>query len=242
LGKSPNPALLEKIQTFIERIRQDGTLARLEERYFGHVQRLKQADVEKFLGHIETTLPKLRQHFHNAERISGIDWRLIAAVAWQESHWNPVATSRTGVRGIMMLTEETADRLGVSNRLDAQESILGGARYISLLKNALHADIKEPDRTWLALAAYNIGPGHLNAARSIARQLKADPNTWYSMKRILPLLAQPKYYSRLKSGRARGGEAVIMTENIRSYYDILVRNEPPLNAPPPTQKRKKLKR
>ena len=232
LGKSPNPALREKINAFVVRIRQDGTLARLEERYFGHVRRLSQADVEKFLGHIETTLPKLRKHFQDAERISGIDWRLIAAIAWQESHWNPLATSRTGVRGIMMLTADTADRLGVGNRLDAKESILGGARYINLLKNALPSEIEEPDRTWLALAAYNIGPGHLNAARSIAKQLKADPNTWYSMKRVLPLLARPQYYSRLKSGRARGGEAVIMTENIRSYYDILARNEPPLITPP----------
>ena len=242
LGKSPNPALQEKITAFIERIRQDGTLARIEERYFGHVRRLKQADVEKFLGNIETNLPKLRKYFQDAERISGIDWRLIAAVAWQESHWNPLATSPTGVRGIMMLTEDTADRLGVDNRLDAKESILGGARYINLLKNTLPAEITEPDRTWLALAAYNIGPGHMNAARTIARQQKADPNTWYSMKRILPLLARPQYYSRLKSGRARGGEAVIMTENIRSYYDILVRNEPPLNEAPPTEKGKKLKR
>lgn len=89
-------------------------------------------------------------------------------------------------------------------------------------------DVPEPDRTWMALAAYNIGPGHFNAARSIAKQLGADTTAWYEMKRILPLLAKPKYYERLKSGRARGGEAVILVENIRSYYDILVRNEQPL--------------
>jgi membrane-bound lytic murein transglycosylase F len=132
------------------------------------------------------------------------------------------------VRGIMMLTEETADRLGVGNRLDPRESILGGARYIALLKEMQPDAVGEPDRTWLALAAYNIGPGHFNAARRLAEQLKADPNAWYEMKRILPLLAQPKYYEKLKSGRARGGEAVVLVENIRSYYDILVRNEPPL--------------
>ena len=105
---------------------------------------------------------------------------------------------------------------------------LGGARYLNMLKESLPEDIREPDRTWLALAGYNIGPGHLNAARTIARQLKADANAWYDMKRILPLLAKPQFYNRLKSGRARGGEAVILVENIRSYYDILVRNEPPL--------------
>lgn len=228
LGRSPNPELKARVDAFIHRIQDDGTLARIEERYFGHVRRLKQIDVEKFLGEIETTLPKLRKHFHAAETLTGIDWRLIAALAWQESHWDPYATSYTNVRGLMMLTEETADRLGVKNRLDIGESVLGGARYLNMLKDGLPEDIREPDRTWLALAGYNIGPGHLNAARTIARQLKADAGAWYDMKRILPLLAKPQFYNRLKSGRARGGEAVILVENIRSYYDILVRNEPPL--------------
>jgi len=229
LGRSPNPELQARITAFIDKLRADGTLARLEERYFGHVRRLKQIDIEKFLGHIRTTLPSLRKHFQDAERQTGIDWRLIAALAWQESHWDPFATSYTNVRGMMMLTEETADRLRVSNRLDARESIIGGARYLNILRNGL-PDVPEPDRTWLAIAGYNIGPGHLNAARTIARQLNADADAWYDMKRILPLLAKPRYYSRLKSGRARGGEAVIMTENIRSYYDILSRHEPPLSA------------
>lgn len=230
LGPVPNPELKARIEAYLERIRADGTLARLEERYFGHVRRLQQDDVEKFLGHIKTTLPQLRKHFLDAERQTGIDWRLIAALAWQESHWDPFATSYTNVRGLMMLTEETADRLGVSNRLDPRESVLAGARYLNMIRNSLPHDMPEPDRTWLAIAGYNIGPGHLNAARTIGKQLNADPGAWYDMKRVLPLLAKPKYYSRLKSGRARGGEAVIMVENIRSYYDILVRNAPPLTA------------
>ncbi len=225
LGPRPNAELAARANAFVDRIQHDGTLARVEERYLGHVRRLNQADVTKFLGQMETTLPKLRRHFEAAETVTGIDWRLIAAIAYQESHWDPNATSPTNVRGIMMLTEETADRLGVGNRLDPRESILAGARYLNLLKEQL--DAPEPDRTWLALAGYNIGPGHLNAARSLARQQKADPNAWYEMKRILPLLAKPQYYERLKSGRARGGEAVILVENIRSYYDILARHEPP---------------
>ena len=230
LGRRPNTELAARANAFIERVQHDGTLARLEDRYFGHARRLKQNDVIKFLVQIEETLPKLRRFFETAERVTGIDWRLIAAVAYHESHWDANATSYTNVRGIMMLTEETADRLGVSNRLDARESILAGARYINLLKDLQADDVSEPDRTWLALAAYNIGPGHFNAARMIARQLNADSTSWYEMKRILPLLAMPKYYERLKSGRARGGEAVILVENIRSYYDILVRNAPALQA------------
>ena len=225
-GSKHNPELFARASAFIERSRRDGTLARIEDRYFGHVQRLKPEDIEKFLEKTETVLPKLRQHFVAAQNVSGIDWRLIAAVAYHESQWDANATSPTGVRGIMMLTEETADRLQVSNRLDPKESIIAGGRYLDLLKNLLPASVAEPDRTWLALASYNIGPGHFNAARNLARQLKADPDSWYEMKRILPLLAQPKYYERLKSGRARGGEAVILVENIRSYFAILSYHEP----------------
>jgi membrane-bound lytic murein transglycosylase F len=225
LGEKPNIELQTRLNAFVEKSQHDGTLAKIEDRYFGHVRRLKQADIVKFLGRTEMILPKLREDFIAAQSISGIDWRLIAAVAYHESQWEAEATSPTGVRGIMMLTEETADRLGVKNRLDPRESILAGARYINILKDLQPDGVREPDRTWLALAAYNIGPGSFNAARTLAKQLGADPTAWYEMKRILPLLAKPQYYQLLKSGRARGGEAVILVENIRSYYDILVHNE-----------------
>ncbi|MBL8429639.1 MAG: membrane-bound lytic murein transglycosylase MltF [Dechloromonas sp.] len=232
LGSHPNPELRARLNAFIERVQHDGTLARLEDRYLGHVRRLTQTDVVKFLAEIETTLPKFRKYFQAAQMLTGIDWRLIAAVSYHESHWDPNATSFTNVRGIMMLTEETADRLQVSNRLEPSESIPAGARYINILKDMLPDDVEEPDRTWLALAAYNIGPGHFNSARTLASKMKADPNSWYEMKRVLPKLAQPKYYQQLKTGRARGGEAVILVENIRSYYDILLRNASPF-APTP---------
>ncbi len=226
LGKQPNAELKGRLEAFIERIQHDGTLARLEERYLGHARRLNQADIVKFLGEIETTLPKYRKYFQAAQALTGIDWRLVAAVAYHESHWDPNATSYTNVRGIMMLTEETADRLGVGNRLDPSESILAGARYIAMLKEQLPAEVEEPDRTWLALAAYNIGPGHFSAARNLAKQRKTDPNTWYDMKRVLPKLG------KATGSRARGGEAVILVENIRGYYDILQRNAAPFGPTP----------
>ena len=233
LGTHPNAELLARISAFVERAQRDGTLLKIEDRYFGHVRRLGQADIVTFLGRIETLLPKFRKHFQSAQTVSGIDWRLIAAVAYHESNWNPQATSPTGVRGIMMLTEETADRLGIGNRLDVRESIIGGARYLNLLKDMQPGNVPEPDRTWLALASYNIGPGSFNAARALAKLQGADPTAWYEMKQILPLLAQRKYYERVKSSGARGGEAVLLVENIRAYYDILVRNQPPYHSVSP---------
>lgn len=219
-------ALFAKAQAFIARIHQDGTLPRLNDRYFGHIHRLDQAAIAGFLEHVGSLLPRLHRNFIDAQEISGIDWRLLAALAYQESHWDPLATSPTNVRGIMMLTEDTADRLHVSNRLDARQSILAGARYLADLIDDLPKETREPDRTWIGLASYNIGQGHMNGARAIAKGLKRDANSWYEMKQVLPLMAREQYYKRLKSGRARGGEAVVMVENIRTYFDILSRFEP----------------
>ncbi len=223
-----DPALFDRATAFIEHIRKDGTLARISDRYFGHIRRVNPLSVARFLEHRQTLLPLFRRDFVAAQEITGIDWRLLAALAYQESQWDPLATSPTGVRGIMMLTEDTADRMKVSNRLDAAQSIRAGSLYLAGMIDQLPPGAVEPDRTWLALAAYNLGMGHLNGARQFAPGLKRDPNSWYDMKQVLPLLARPEYYSRLKSGRARGGEAVILVENVRTYFDILVRFEPAL--------------
>ncbi len=224
-GPKVDPELVAKANAFIDRLQNDGEMDRLKDRYFGHVARLTTLDSVRFVEDIRTVLPRYRPVFETAQAETGIDWRLLAALAYQESQWNPLATSPTGVRGMMMLTEDTADERGVSNRLDATQSIRAGAEYLGHLRNALPPEVKEPDRMWFALAAYNLGMGHLKAARHIARTLKANADSWYEMKKVLPLLAKEQYYKRLKSGRGRGGEAVIMVENIRMFVDILKRHE-----------------
>lgn len=226
-GASNDPELLGKANAFLQRTLKDGTMERLADRYFGHVERLTQTDIVTFIERIRTLLPKYRPLFQAAQASTAIDWRLLAALAYQESQWDPLATSPTGVRGMMMLTEETADHLGVENRLDPEQCIRGGARYLSDLRDSLPAGIREPDRLWLALAAYNLGMGHLLGARSIAKSVKANPDSWFEMKRVLPLLSRPEYYERLKAGKARGGEAVTLVENIRIFSDILNRYESP---------------
>ncbi len=226
-----NPTLLDCATRFIESARQEGLLRRLNDRYFGHIRRMEARDSEVFLEHVRSRLPAFRQEFHAAQERTGIDWRLLAALAYQESKWDPLATSPTGVRGMMMLTEDTADRLKVTNRLDASQSIQAGARYLAMLRDELPAGIDHPDRLWFALAAYNLGMGHMNGARAFAPGLKRDPDDWYDMKQVLPLMARPEYYTRLKSGRARGGEAVILVENVRNYFDVLSRFEP-IHTPP----------
>ncbi len=224
--RNGDPELARKAQEFFLRITYDGTLRNLLERYYGHVERLNQLDVANFLQERIDVLPQYRDMFKQAQEVTGIDWRLLAALGFQESHWEPSATSPTGVRGLMMLTSETADRMDVKDRLEPRANILAGAKYLLEIKETLPVRIPEPDRTWLALAAYNLGYGHLEDARILAQRKGLSPDRWVDVKKVLPLLTNYEYYSTVKHGFARGGEALVLTENIRSYYDILTRFEP----------------
>jgi membrane-bound lytic murein transglycosylase F len=219
--------VLQVFQHFFDRIERDGTLTKLLDRYYGHIERLEQADVSGILQKRLTLLPGLRDYFYQAEELTGLDWRLIAALAYQESHWNPLAVSFRNVRGLMMLTETTADRMKVTDRLDVEQSILAGAKYLLSLKDRLPARIKEPDRTWMALAAYNQGLGHLEDSRVLAQRMGLNPDSWVDLKKSLPLLSLNKYFQTLKHGYARGGEAVILAESVRTYYEILQKYEKP---------------
>lgn len=221
--------LQQSAVVFFDKIRSNGTLSRLLDRYYGHVNRIKAVDSEAILEKIQTVLPKFRPLFHEAQLLTGVDWRLLAAIGYQESHWNPLATSPTGVRGLMMLTEDTADRMKVKNRLDARESIIGGAKYIVLLRDTIPPRIVEPDRTWLALAAYNQGYGHLEDARILTQRFKLNADSWLDVRKAYLKLREPEHYEQLKHGYARGDEAVQFVENIRNYTDILTRLEKPLD-------------
>lgn len=215
--------LYAQMESFFVRIEQDGTLDRLLERYYGHNDRILPIDAAAFLTKISTVLPHYRYLFEEAGALTGIDWQLLAAMAYRESHWNPLATSFTKVRGMMMLTEDTADRMNVSNRLDARESIMAGARYLQLLKEQLPLRIDEPDRTWLALAAYNQGMGHLEDARVLSQRYGLNADAWIDVQKAMVKLRNPHIANTLKHGYARGGEAVVYVEIVRLYYDMLKR-------------------
>ncbi|MNF60031.1 Membrane-bound lytic murein transglycosylase F precursor [compost metagenome] len=214
-------SLLNEINEFLDKVQKNGTLQRLKDRYYGHVDVLGYVGAYTFAQHLQQRLPRYEKHFRASAKAEQVDWRLLAAIGYQESLWQPSVTSKTGVRGLMMLTQRTAQAMGVSNRLDAQQSIKGGAKYFMYTKNQLDDDIKEPDRTWFALAAYNVGSGHLDDARKLAKQEGLNPNKWLDVKKMLPRLSQKQWYRKTRYGYARGGEPVHFVANIRRYYDIL---------------------
>ncbi len=194
----------------------------LTDYYFSHLEEFDYVDLARYRRRIQERLPKFQEHFKEAAQQYGLDWQLVAAQAYQESHWNPRAKSFTGVRGIMMLTQETAKILGLKNRLAAKDSIFAGTRYLAKLHEMIGDEVSEPDRTLMALAAYNLGFGHLQDARTLAERLGKPADTWHGVRAVLPLLQKKKYYSTLPNGYARGTEAVQYVDRIRTYHKVLI--------------------
>jgi len=219
--------LRDDANAFLTRIVRDGQITRVLDRYFGFPMKVRSADIEIFTERVNNMLPRYRAWFQQAQESYGIEWRLLAAVAYQESHWEADATSETGVRGLMQFTEDTAKRYNV-DRLDPRSSILGGARYLHELKrDGLSSRIQEPDKTWLALAAYNIGLGHVENARILTQRAKKNPDMWPDVRRHLPLLIKPEIAAQFKQGPCRCGMPVEYVEAVRTYYDVLLRLEAP---------------
>ncbi len=213
--------LQQEIKKWFNKFKKSGQLAELDNRYYGYIKIFDYVNTRAFVRSIEKILPLYRDMFKQAAKENDLQWMLIAAQAYQESRWRANAKSPTGVRGIMMLTLNTARGLGIENRQDPAQSISGGARYYANLYQRLPESIKEPDRSWYALAAYNIGMGHIYDARTLARQLKRNPDLWREISKVLPLLSDKNYYPGLKHGYARGREPVLYVQRIRDYQDIL---------------------
>jgi len=227
-------SLITAAKAFIEKMQADGTIAQLSERFYGHLDHLNYVGARTFMHHVENRLPNYETLFRDNASIFSMDWRLLAAIGYQESHWRPNAVSPTGVRGLMMLTRNTANYIGINNRLDAEESIQGGAKYFRMVHEKIPERIAEPDRTWFALASYNVGYGHLEDARKLTEGAGKNPDRWMDVKEFLPLLAQKEWYKKTRFGYARGHEPVLYVQNIRRYYDVLARMMKPTEDTPTT--------
>jgi membrane-bound lytic murein transglycosylase F len=213
---SLNAAMLD----FFNGMGEEGAMARLEEKYLGHVGTFDYVDTRTFLRAIDSTLPDIKPLFE--KYASGIDWRLLAAISYQESHWNPQATSPTGVRGMMMLTRNTAESLDVGDRTDPEQSIRGGSQYLQNMMEKVPQTIPEDERIWFALAAYNMGYAHMLDVRKLTARQGGNPDSWADVKLRLPMLSQKRYYTQTTYGYARGHEAYNYVENIRKYQISLV--------------------
>ncbi|MGB0732938.1 MAG: membrane-bound lytic murein transglycosylase MltF [Pontibacterium sp.] len=217
----PDHSFSQKVKDFFALESTKDLLHELKPRYFERENSLGFLDIVTFNKHREQRLPSLLPYFKDASDETGIDWRFLAALAYQESHWNPKAVSPTGVKGVMMLTLAAAAEVNVDDRVDAEQSIRGGARYFVKTLAKIPERVSEEDKVWFALAAYNVGFGHLEDARVLTQRAGKNPNKWDDVKAHLPLLTKPAYYNTVKHGYARGYEPVTYVKNIRKYLDLM---------------------
>ncbi len=213
--------LRQAVERFFDAARASGALARIQAEARSESGDFDYLSAHQFQTDIASRLPALQGLFEDAAEATGLDWRLLAAVGYQESRWHGSARSADGASGIMMLTGDTAATVGVDDRADLRENILGGAKYLVQVIDTIPQRIPEPDRTWLALAAYNVGYGHLEDARVLAQMHGLNPDSWADVRTQLPLLAQEQWYSRLKRGYARGWEPARYVEQVRRYLAVL---------------------
>lgn len=231
--KRGDSSLREAAARYFERIRASGELDRTLDHYYGHMPRVDYVGTRQYMKDVRARLPAYRHLFKAAADRHGVDWRLLAAIGYQESKWDPEAISPTGVRGLMMLTEQTATTFGIEDRTDPVQSIHGGARYFAHILRKLPAGIREPDRTWFALAVYNIGYGHLLDARRLTRARGGDWNKWADVRPHIRMLSDPAVAAGTRHGYARGGETLNFVNNVRMYYNALawITREEGDNAP-----------
>jgi membrane-bound lytic murein transglycosylase F len=221
LAKQNDQSLQRALRRFFERPGTQELLVTLKKKYLTRQTRLGYVDIETFRKDLETRFCKLEQYFMMAEQETDIDWRLLASIGYQESHWKPDAVSPTGVKGIMMLTNAAAKEVDVQDRTDPIQSVLGGARYLEKVMKKIPQRIEGDNRLWFSLASYNVGYGHLEDARILTSRAGKNPDIWDDVKQFLPLLTQRKYYSTVRHGYARGYEPVLYVKNIRNYFDLL---------------------
>lgn len=217
----PREDLARAVAEWLDEYRDQGGLEAVRDRYYGFFREFDYVDIRKYIRRIDERFPQYRQWFREAAEQHDLPFTLIAAQGYQESHWRANAKSPTGVRGIMMLTLRTAESLGVEDRLDPRQSIFGGAKYLAKMKQRFVDEVTEPDRTLLALAAYNVGRAHLHDAQVLARRQGLSPHHWRDIRQVLPLLSDPEYYRDLKYGYARGHEPVRYVQRIREYRHVL---------------------
>ena len=219
---SKDDSLNSEMSRFFDKIRDNGSLQHSIDRYYANADNMTIAQSLTFWTFVAERLPLYELFFQEIAAQHDYDWRLLAAIAYQESHLNPDAVSPTGVQGLMMLTEDTAKLFSVTDRVDPQQSIQGAVRFLKFLDKRIPEEISMPDRLSFILASYNVGLGHIFDARLMTGVLGGNADSWLDVRQRLPFLAEKRFYSKLKYGQARGEEPVTYVDNILNYYDLLV--------------------
>lgn len=221
-----NPELVAFMDEFVDDIRGGFDYGVIRNRYFQDNLRLPR--VKERRAAVSGRISPYDELFRLYSERYGLDWRLMAAQAYQESRFDPDAESWAGAQGLFQLMPSTAVELGFENLRDPETGIRAGIEYMNLLLERLDPHIPLKHRLRFALAAYNAGWGHLQDARRLAEQKGWDADKWFGhTERAMLLLRQPQYYRHARHGYVRGFEPVNYVSEIQNLYDHYVKLVPP---------------
>ncbi len=210
-----------QLDQFINSARDSQLLDQLKNEIVLHLPDIDTANTVTFFDKLQTDWPLIRDLVYEVADNHNFDPAMLAAISYQESHWNPNAVSFSGVRGLMMLTASTAAEVDVVDRTDPRQSLVGGIKYLRNMHNKIPERIQEPDRTLFALAAYNIGYAHVEDARILAQRANKNPDDWIEVEPYLAKLNNPSIAHELRYGNADGKTAVTYVNNIMTYKQLM---------------------
>ena len=213
------PRLDKAMRAFWNQVLADGTLPALRERTLGFLPEDPDPfEMELLRRTLARSVPPLDKDIQRAARKWRLDPFLLTAVIHQESHFNPAAVSATGVRGLMQLTGDTLDELGVKNPDDPSEVINAGARYLDMLRGQfVQMGYGADEAMLLALASFNVGQGHVQDAIELLRGQGQPLPSWHGVRQVLPLLATLAVAQKTQYGLCRGTEAVDFVDKVRYF-------------------------
>ena len=233
------PDLLQAVNSWIKEIRKTSDYAVIYNKYFKNRTNMKMLATSHYSSISGNKISPYDKHIKAAAKKIGWDWRLLAAVVYQESKFNPEAESWMGAAGLMQLMPETAEIFGAEDPLDPHQNIMAGASYLQWLDKFWADEVPDRDeRVKFVLASYNVGQGHVLDARRLARKHGKDPAVWEgSVAYFLERKADPAFYNDevVKLGYCRGGEPVRYVKNImqrQARYRQLIPDEQPQEVKP----------
>lgn len=173
-------------------------------------------------------------HFMTYAPEVGWEWELLAAVAYNESRYNPRVVSHGGARGVMQLMPKTGMRFGLNDStfFEPEDNIAASVKYIARLQHQFRFITDTTEMTKFVLASYNAGPAHILDARRLAKEYGANPNRWDNVEYYIGQLKYEEYYtdSVVKYGSFNGGETTSYVHKVLHTYNRIKREEAQLRA------------
>ena len=218
IARKENPELLTAVNAFLKKEYRGVFYNVTYKKYFKNPKRILSHVEERADGGDNGLSPYDNLTRQYADRY-GFDWRLVASQMYQESRFDPNAKSWVGALGLLQVMPRTAKEFGINDLRDPEQGVHAGVQYLDWLRKRFEPELPMADRTWLALAAYNAGVGHVRDARQLAAEKGWNPDKWFdNVEKAMLLLSKKEYATKAKHGYVRGHEPVNYVRQIRDRY------------------------